>query len=42
MQRRTLLAAPLCAALPAWAHHGWSSFDQNRPIYLEGRVVQVA
>jgi hypothetical protein len=33
-------AAPLLA-LPsaAWAHHGWSSFDQDRPIYLEGRVV---
>ena len=25
----------------AWAHHGWSSFDQNRPIYLEGRAVEV-
>ena len=25
----------------ALAHHGWSSFDQNRPIYLEGRVVEV-
>lgn len=23
------------------AHHGWSSFDQNRPIYLEGKVVAV-
>lgn len=31
------------ALLPGWsrAHHGWSSFDQNRPIYLEGRVVEV-
>jgi hypothetical protein len=26
--------------LPAWAHHGWSSFDQDRPIYLEGKVVK--
>jgi hypothetical protein len=25
----------------ARAHHGWSSFDQNRPIYLEGRAVDV-
>jgi hypothetical protein len=24
---------------PALAHHGWSSFDQDRPIYLEGQVV---
>ncbi|MDP3883818.1 DUF6152 family protein [Hydrogenophaga sp.] len=23
------------------AHHGWSSFDQSRPIYLEGRAVEV-
>jgi hypothetical protein len=26
--------------LPALAHHGWSSFDQDRPIYLEGKVVK--
>jgi hypothetical protein len=25
----------------AWAHHGWSSFDQSRPIYLEGRATEV-
>lgn len=24
----------------AHAHHGWSSFDQDRPIYLEGKVTQ--
>ena len=43
MQRRHLLAA--AAASPwalstAWAHHGWSSFDQERPIYLEGKVLR--
>jgi Family of unknown function (DUF6152) len=42
MQRRIFIAAPLGLALPAWAHHGWSSFDQSRPIYLEGRAAQVA
>jgi hypothetical protein len=43
MQRRHLIiAAPTLATLPAWAHHGWSSFDQNRPIYLEGQAAQVA
>ena len=42
MQRRVFIAIPLCASLPAWAHHGWSSFDLNRPIYLEGKVAQVA
>ena len=26
--------------LPALAHHGWSSFDQDRPIYLEGNVFK--
>jgi hypothetical protein len=42
MQRRTLIATPLCLALPAWAHHGWSSFDIARPIYLEGQAKKVA
>lgn len=43
MQRRHLLAAPLLLALrPALAHHGWSSFDQSRPIWLEGQAVSVA
>ena len=22
------------------AHHGWSSFDQDRPLYIEGRVLK--
>ncbi|RZL48133.1 MAG: hypothetical protein EOP71_05200 [Variovorax sp.] len=34
----TAVAAPLASSL-ARAHHGWSGFDQDRPIYLEGRVV---
>ena len=33
-----LSIAGLC--LPSMAHHGWSSFDQDRPIYLEGKVVK--
>ena len=43
LKRRDLLLTALAsgAALPAWAHHGWSSFDQNRPLYLEGRVAEV-
>lgn len=28
-------------ATGAWAHHGWSSFDQGRPVYLEGKAVEV-
>ncbi len=40
MQRRHFLAA---AALPAtaFAHHGWSSFDQNRPLWLAGKATRV-
>jgi Family of unknown function (DUF6152) len=43
MQRRHLLLAAGAGFSPlAWAHHGWSSFDQGRPIYLEGRAANVA
>ena len=41
MQRRNFIASIAVFALPAWAHHGWSSFDQNRPIYLEGTASKV-
>ncbi len=45
MKRREVLkvsmAVPLAGAASwAQAHHGWSSFDQERPIYLEGRVLK--
>lgn len=40
MQRRHLVLATLASPAAAWAHHGWSSFDQDRPIYLEGKVVK--
>ncbi|MBC5785409.1 hypothetical protein H8N03_20850 [Ramlibacter sp. USB13] len=39
--RRTLLLATLAAPLAARAHHGWSSFDQDRPVFVQGRVVAV-
>ena len=46
MDRRSLLQAggalSLLALSPlARAHHGWSSFDQNRPIYLQGTAENV-
>ena len=44
MERRLLLAAlATTPLLPATvrAHHGWSGFDQDRPLYLEGRAAQV-
>ncbi len=42
MKRRTLISSALLAPVAARAHHGWSSFDQNRPIWLEGRATRVA
>jgi len=41
-RRQLILAAAGIQAIwrPALAHHGWSSFDQDRPLYLEGKVVQ--
>jgi hypothetical protein len=41
MKRRPLLLAGLALPVLAHAHHGWSSFDQERPIYLEGRAANV-
>ena len=46
MQRRDVIKTSLClpaiaAPFFAYAHHGWSSFDQERPLYLEGKVVKV-
>ncbi len=39
---RTVGALGLVGSAPlTWAHHGWSSFDQARPIYLAGRTVEV-
>lgn len=42
MRRRDLLAAAAALPLPVLAHHGWSSFDQGRPLYLAGSARKVA
>ena len=43
MHRRPFIVAGAgLLALPALAHHGWSSFDQTRPLYLEGKARKVA
>ncbi len=43
MQRRHFTFSTTALLMtPAWAHHGWSSFDQNRPIYLEGKARKVS
>jgi Family of unknown function (DUF6152) len=43
MNRRNFLVATTLASLAyrANAHHGWSSFDQNEPLYLRGTVREV-
>jgi hypothetical protein len=41
MKRRPFLFAAAALPLAARAHHGWSSFDQDRPLFLQGRVVSV-
>ena len=41
IKRRTCLLAAAALPFTARAHHGWSSFDQDRPLFLEGRVVSV-
>lgn len=41
LQRRQLLLAATAAPLVAHAHHGWSSFDPERPVYIEGVVRKV-
>jgi Family of unknown function (DUF6152) len=44
LERRSIILAGV--GLPfvssAFAHHGWSSFDQDRPVYLEGKAKKVA
>jgi hypothetical protein len=40
-RRHFLVWSGALAATPALAHHGWSSFDESRPIYLEGTVRSV-
>ena len=43
MQRRPFLIALLAApATAAHAHHGWSGFDQDRPLFLQGTARKVA
>lgn len=43
MQRRQFVVTSGALGLVpgAFAHHGWSSFDQSRPIYLEGQAGKV-
>jgi hypothetical protein len=44
LKRRSIILAGVGLPLVnnAFAHHGWSSFDQDRPVYLEGKAKKVA
>lgn len=37
-RRQFLITGLALACAPAVAHHGWSSFDQDKPLYLAGIV----
>lgn len=41
LQRRYFCTVSLVLPASAWAHHGWSSFDLERPWYLAGVLQQV-
>jgi hypothetical protein len=43
MNRRYFVQLTIGAlfAAPVLAHHGWSSFDQDKPLYLSGTLTQV-
>jgi hypothetical protein len=36
------LTAALLAATPAFAHHGWSGYDNSKPVKLAGIVTEVS
>lgn len=40
-RRQFLVTGLALAAAPAIAHHGWSSFDQDKPLFLAGTVKTV-
>src|SRR5678815_5165409 len=42
MQRRHLLISLVATPVVARAHHGWSGFDQDRPLFLQGTARKVA
>jgi hypothetical protein len=39
--RRIAILAALAVAAPAVAHHGWSSYDESKPITLTGTLTSV-
>lgn len=41
MNRIVLAAAAIALSAPALAHHGWSSYDESKPVTLTGSFTQV-
>ena len=41
MNRIVLAAAAIALSAPALAHHGWSSYDESKPLTLTGSFTQV-
>lgn len=37
-----LLAVVMLAATPALAHHGWSGYDNSKPVTLAGTITEVS
>ena len=37
---RATLALCCIVALPAGAHHGWSEYDQTKPLTLTGKILE--
>ena len=35
-----LTAATALASLPAIAHHGWSTYDETKPLTVTGKIVE--
>jgi len=35
-----LAAATALASLPAIAHHGWSTYDETKPLTVTGKIVE--
>ncbi|HEY0621468.1 DUF6152 family protein [Sphingomonas sp.] len=42
MRSLTLFAAAVAIALPAAAHHGWSSYDESKPLTINGTFTQLS
>ncbi|MGE5721703.1 MAG: DUF6152 family protein [Sphingomonadales bacterium] len=38
--KRLAAIAAIAIAVPAWAHHSFAMFDQNRTVVLKGKVVE--